>query len=229
MTTMSASFYKRQAAARAVEFVEDGQIVGLGTGSTATHAIRELADRMRAGLRITGVPTSEASAGLARDLGIPLVDLNDVESIDVTIDGADEVDPAYNLIKGAGGAQTREKLVARATRLQVIVVDAGKLVDRLGTRFPLPVEVVPFGWRTAQRRLAALGCVAELRGAGDSPFITDNGNFVLDCRFGSIDDPAGLEAAIKQIPAVVESGLFVGLTDRLVVAGADGVHVTNVS
>jgi len=227
MTDMDTSLYKRRAAERALEFVRDGQIVGLGTGSTAEHAIRGLADRVREGLRVTGVPTSEASARLARELGITVIDLNDVDAIDITIDGADEVDPAFNLIKGAGGAHTREKLVARATRLQVIVVDSSKLVDVLGVSFPLPVEVLPFGWRTAQRGLESLGCVAELRGAGDSPFLTDNGNFVLDCRFGGIDDPATLEAAIKQLPAVVESGLFVGLTDRLVVAGPEGVSVTS--
>jgi ribose 5-phosphate isomerase A len=226
---MDTSLYKRQAAERAVGFVRDGQVVGLGTGSTAEHAIRGLAVRVSQGLRITGVPTSEASAGLAREHDIAVVDLNDVESIDVTIDGADEVDPQYNLIKGAGGAHTREKLVARATRQQIIVVDSTKFVDVLGVAFPLPVEVLPFGWRAAQRGLVSLGCDAELRIAGDSPLVTDNGNYVIDCRFGGIPDPAVLEAAIKQLPGVVESGLFVGLTGTLVVAGPDGVEVIDVT
>lgn len=224
---MDRSSYKRQAAERALEYVQNGQIVGLGTGSTAEHAIRGLADRVRQGLRVTGVPTSDVSARLARDLGIPVVDLNDVESIDVTIDGADEVDPRFNLIKGAGGAHTREKLVARATRRQVIVVDSSKLVPVLGGVFPLPVEVLPFGWRMAQRGLTSLGSDAVLRIAGDAPMVTDNGNYLIDCHFVGIADPATLETAIKQLPGVVECGLFVGLTDTLVVAGPDGITVTD--
>jgi ribose 5-phosphate isomerase A len=228
ITTMDTAQFKQQAAERALALIEDGMVVGLGTGSTATYATCGLAVRIRDGLRITGVPTSEATARLARELGLPLVDLNDVDAIDVTIDGADEVDPAYNLIKGGGGAHTREKLVARATRLEVIVVDHTKLVDQLGEAFPLPVEVLPFGWRAAQRGLEALGCTATLRGGDDAPFHTDDGNFILDCRFGGIDDPAALEQAIKSLPAVIDSGLFVGLTGGLVVAGPDGVQVTRV-
>ncbi|MGE0543725.1 MAG: ribose-5-phosphate isomerase RpiA [Dehalococcoidia bacterium] len=227
---MNASMFKRQAAEQALAFVRDGQVVGLGTGSTAEYAIRGLAVRVREGLQITGVPTSEASARHARELGIAVVSLNDVASIDVTIDGADEVDPQYNLIKGAGGALTREKLVARATRQQIIVVDSSKLVDVLGAAaYPLPVEVLPFGWRTAQQGLALLGCDAELRIAGNGPTVTDNGNYVIDCRFGGIPDPAALEAAIKQLPGVVDSGLFVGLTAMLVVAGPDGVEVIDIA
>jgi ribose 5-phosphate isomerase A len=220
--------YKQQAAEGALPFVEDGMVVGLGTGSTAKYATQGLASRLRQGLRITGVATSEATTRLARELGIPLIDLNDADAIDITIDGADEVDPAFNLIKGGGGAHTREKLVARATRLEVIVVDHTKLVDRLGEAFALPVEVLPFGWRTAQRRVEALGCTATLRGDDDAPFHTDDGNFILDCRFGGIDDPAALEQAIKSLPAVIDSGLFVGLTGALIVAGPDGVQVTRV-
>lgn len=228
MTLVDTAAYKRQAAERAIEFVRDGQIVGLGTGSTAEHATRGLAQRIAEGQRITAVPTSEATARLARELAIPLRDLNDVEAVDVTIDGADEVDPSYNLIKGGGGAHTREKLVARATRLEVIVVDSAKLIPLLGRAFPLPVEVLPFAWQTARRGLEALGCAATLRGDA-TPFLTDNGNYVLDCRFGGIDDPAALDQAIKSLPAVVESGLFVGLTGTLVVAGPDGVQVTDVA
>ena len=220
--------HKKQAAERAVEYVRDGQVVGLGTGSTAGHATRALAQRVQDGLRIVGVPTSEATAQLARELDIPLRDLNDVDAIDVTIDGADEVDPAYNLIKGGGGAHTREKLVARATHLEVVVVDSSKLVQRLGEVRPLPVEVLPFAWRMAQRGLEALGCTATLRGGAELPFRTDNGNYLLDCHFGGIDDPVMLEQAIKALPAVVESGLFVGLTGALVVAGPDGVRITEV-
>jgi ribose 5-phosphate isomerase A len=229
MGRMTIDTFRRQAAERAVtEFVQDGQVVGLGTGSTANHATRAIAKRMADGLRIIGVPTSEATAHLARERGIPLRDLNDVDAIDVTIDGADEVDPAFNLIKGGGGAHTREKLVARATRLQVIVVDVHKRVPRLGEHVAVPVEVVPFGRRLAERALASLGCTTALRMAGDAPFRTDNGNEVIDCRFGGIDDPATLEAAIKVLPGVIDGGIFVGLTDALVVAGPDGVQVTRV-
>lgn len=220
--------HKRLAAERALAYVRDGQIVGLGTGSTAEYATRGLGRLVREGLRIQGVPTSEATARLARDLGIPLLDLNEVEAIDVTIDGADEVDPRYRLIKGGGGAQTREKLVARATRRQVIIVDAGKLVERLGTRFAVPVEVLPFAWTMARRELERLGCEARLRGGEAEPFRTDSGNLILECRFPGIDDPPALETAIKTLPAVVESGLFIDLVDLLIVAGEDGVKVTDV-
>jgi ribose 5-phosphate isomerase A len=219
------TLYKQQAAERALEFVRDGQSVGLGTGTTAEYATRALAARVRDGLRIQGVPTSEATARLARSLGLPLLDLNDVPAIDVTIDGADEVDPALNLIKGAGGAHTREKLVARLTRLEVIVVDSSKLVARLGSVFPVPVEVLPVAWRHAARWLERLGCAAVLRGDEAAPFRTDSGSYVLDCRFPGISDPATLERQIKALPGVVESGLFIGLTGALVVAGADGVRV----
>lgn len=224
---MDTDEYKRQAAERALTFVQDGQVVGLGTGSTADHATRGLARRIEAeGLRVTGVPTSEATARLARELGIPLRDLNDVDGVDLTIDGADEVDPALNLIKGGGGAHTREKLVARASRVEVIAVDSRKVVPRLGEGFPVPVEVLAFGRDQVRRALTALGCTAELRGGEESPFLTDNGNEVLDCHFPGIDDPAALEAAIKAIPGVVESGIFAGLTGILVVAGPTGVAVT---
>ena len=227
ITPVDPARLKQQAAERALAFVEDGMVVGLGTGSTADFATRGLAARIRDGLRVTGVPTSGRTARLARELGIPLRDLNDVDALDITIDGADEVDPACNLIKGGGGAHTREKLVARATRLEVIVADHSKLVRRLGEAFALPVEVLPFGWRIAQRGLEALGCSASPRARGDVPLHTDDGNLILDCRFGGIDDPAALEQAIKALPAVIESGLFVGLTGALVVAGPDGVEVTH--
>lgn len=220
--------HKRQAAERALAFIEDGHIVGLGTGSTAEYATRGIARLVADGMRLRGVPTSEATARLARGLGIPLLGLNEVETIDVTIDGADEVDLAFNLIKGAGGAHVREKLVARATRLEVIVVDEGKLVSRLGAAFPVPVEVLPFAWRAARRGLESLGCSAALRGGEAAPFCSDNGNYVLDCRFGGMAHPAELERAIKALPAVVESGLFIGLTGALIVAGPGGVRVTEV-
>jgi len=211
---------------RALAFIEDGMTVGLGTGTTADFATDGLARRVAAeGLRLRCVPTSEATARRAEKLGLPLLDLNDITMIDVTIDGADEVDAAFNLIKGAGGAHTREKLVARATRLELIVVDECKVARYLGEKFPVPVEVLPFAWQHAQRLLEALGCMATLRGSAAAPFRTDNGNAVLDCDFGAITDPAALEARIKALPGVVESGLFVGLVGALVVGTSEGVEV----
>ena len=199
-------------------------VVGLGTGSTADYAIRRLADRVKSdGLRISGIPTSLRTELLARELGLPLIDINGIHQIDLTIDGADEIDPAFNMIKGGGGALLREKVVARASRVEVIVVDQGKRVDRLGQNFPVPVEVVPFGWTKAERSLRELGCEAKLRGSSaHQPFQTDNGNYVLDCHFARIDDPAELERRINSTPGVIECGLFIGLAHRLVVGYPDG-------
>lgn len=216
---------KRSAAERAIDFVHDGQTVGLGTGSTAAFAIHGLASRVQRGLRIQGVPTSIQSANLARRLGIPLVDFNEISSVDVTIDGADQIDPNLDMIKGGGGALTREKLVARASRVEVIVVDRGKRVSALGEGFPLPVEVIPFGWRMAARLLSELGCVTKLRETAGAPLVTDNGNWILDSDFGRIEDAGYLEKHIKLLPGVVESGLFVGLADVMVVGAEDGVQV----
>jgi len=216
---------KRSAAERAIQFVSDGQVVGLGTGSTAAFAIQGLGRRVNEGLRIIGVPTSRASEELARSLGIPLLDLNPVQKIHITIDGADEVDGAFNMIKGGGGALTREKLVALSSTRNVYVVDERKLVDRLGQSFAVPVEVLPFGWVGCARRLGELGCEPRLREDRDTPFLTDNGNYIIDCTFAPIASPVELERAIKLVPGVIESGLFVGMVDALVVAFADRVEV----
>jgi len=215
---------KQAAGRRAAEFVADGMLVGLGTGSTAEYAIRRLAERVRGeGLRINAVPTSLRTELLARESGIPLVDINGVGHIDLTIDGADEIDHAFNMIKGGGGALFREKVVARASTMEIIVIDPAKLVKRLGERWAVPVEVVPFGWSRTARALHALGCETKLRGPSeDRPYRTDNGNFLLDCRFTAIDDPAGLEHAMNLVPGVVESGLFIGLAHRLVIGQPDG-------
>src|SRR6185295_549981 len=171
---------KRKAAERAIGFVTSGQLVGLGTGSTAEFAVKALAEMVRQGMLIKGVPTSEAAANLARSLGIPLAELNDVAQVDITIDGADEVDPAFNMIKGGGGALTREKLVALSSKKRVILVDESKLVSKLGQSHLLPVEVLPFAWKMAQRRLEQLGAAATLRMLNDKPLFTDNGNYILD-------------------------------------------------
>jgi ribose 5-phosphate isomerase A len=209
------------------DMVSDGDIVGLGTGSTARYAIERLGGRVREGLNILGIPTSVESERLALEQKIPLTSLEEHPDIDITIDGADEVDPLFNLIKGLGGALLREKMVAHATRTEVIVVDASKLVDRLGTRSPLPVEVTSYGHTTVARRLAPLGCQPVLRqqAGGAGPFVTDNGNYIYDCRFDGIPDPKGLEARIDSIPGVVECGLFIELAHVVITASENGVEV----
>jgi len=209
-------------ARRALGFVKDDTAVGLGAGRAATAFVRALAARVRDGLRVRGVPVSEATAELAEELGIPLVGLE--AEIDITVDGADEVDPDLNLIKGYGGALLRERVVAAASRRQVILVERDKLVSRLGSRGRLPVEVVPFALPVCRRRLAALGLGPALRMAGERPFVTDNGNVILDCVVGPIADPPGLERALRAVPGVVDTGLFLGTADTVLVA--DGTSVS---
>ncbi|TJY42872.1 ribose-5-phosphate isomerase RpiA [Cohnella pontilimi] len=215
---------KRIAGEKAAEFVEDGMIVGLGTGSTAYWAVRRIGERVRDGLRVQGVPTSERTRELALELGIPVVSLDDFPQLDLTIDGADEIDDNFHLIKGGGGALFREKVVALASRRLVIVADDGKWVGKLGA-FRLPVEVVPFGWRRTVRAVEATGCRAELRIEGTNPYETDNGNWILDCDFGTIADPAGLHHSLKRITGVVETGLFVGMADTVVLGTEAGVRI----
>jgi ribose 5-phosphate isomerase A len=214
---------QKQLAARwAADQVIDGMVVGLGTGSTAIWAVHALGERVQQGLRITGVATSASTEALARTLGITVVSLDASPTLDVAIDGADEVDPQLNLIKGRGGALLREKLVELAARELTIVIDQGKLVSFLGSRSPVPVEIVPFGWRGTQARIEALGCLALPRLAGGETFVTDSGHFILDCRFGPLGDPAALAGRLKALSGVVEHGLFLGLATRVVVGKADG-------
>ena len=211
---------KELAARQAVEYVAHGMVVGLGTGSTAEFAIRALGERARSeGLEIRCVPTSLASARLGEEVGLDIRSLEDCPAIDLTIDGADEVDPRLDLIKGLGGALLREKIVAGASAREAIIVDASKRVERLGTRSPLPVEVVPFAWTLARMRLMALGPRPELRlDDRGQPFVTDNGNYILDCHFAEgIPDPAATERRIDGIPGVVGNGLFIGMADTVVV------------
>ena len=221
---------KRQAAERAVTFVRDGMVIGLGTGSTANFAIADLVRRVQdEGLRIRAVPTSLASAHAAEAGGIPLVDVNDVEYVDVTIDGADEIDPRRDLIKGRGGALLREKLVAVVSRREIIIADESKLVERLGERTPLPVEVVPFGWRQTAAALERLGLTPALRGDAAHPFRTDNGNYILDCGLPPRAEAAEIAAAIKETTGVVEHGLFLGLAHTVIIATEEGVEVLGVT
>ncbi len=204
-------------------------VVGLGSGTTATIAVQLLGERVARGLRIVGVPTSRVVERQARALGIPLTTLEQRPRIDLTIDGADEIEPnSLALIKGRGGALLREKLVALASEVEVIIADDSKLVKVLGERAPLPVEIVPFGWRRTAEAVQALGCQAVLRRhprRRDRPYLTDGGHYLLDCRFPPIADPSALAASIKGISGVVESGLFIGLAHRAVVAGSSGVQV----
>lgn len=219
---------KRAAAEYAAQAVRNGMVVGLGTGSTAELVIESLGRRVRDGLQIVGVPTSVRTERLARSLGIPLADIDEVERIDLTIDGADEVVPeTLDVLKGGGGALLREKLVAVASEREVIVVDDTKIVSALGERFALPVEVVPFGWRFPATALNALGGTATLRRDATSgdPFRTDNENYILDVAFGAIADPGALAAQIKAITGVVDHGLFIGIAHEVIVAGPDGIEV----
>ncbi|MCO6417394.1 ribose-5-phosphate isomerase RpiA [Siccirubricoccus sp. KC 17139] len=215
---------KRRAAEAAVAEVEDGMVLGLGSGSTAELALHALAVRVAAGLRVSGVPTSARTAGLARQLGVPLADFAAHTRLDLAIDGADEVEPvSLALIKGRGGALLREKIVAAASRRMLVVVDESKLVHRLG-RGAIPVEIVAFGWQATFARLEAAGMHPVLRRATDgAPFLTDGGNHIADCSPGQIDDAAALDRRLRDVIGVVETGLFLGLAWRVIVASAKDV------
>ena len=223
---MNVQALKQQAAERAAEFVQAGMIIGLGTGSTAIFATRRIARRIQSGdLRdVLAVPTSLATEAAALELGIPLTTLAEQPRLDITIDGADEVDPDFNLIKGGGGALLREKIVAQATARLVIVVDDSKLVDRLGRTWAVPIEVIPFGWQSQAAYLQSLGAAPVLRQDGDQPYRTDQGNIILDCDFGPIADPAALARDLKSRAGIVEHGLFIGMARDLVVAAEDGLR-----
>jgi ribose 5-phosphate isomerase A len=218
---------KQEAATKAVEFVQSGMKVGLGTGSTAIFATWRIGELLRAGgLRdIVAFATSKATEAEAVRLGIPLMPDDLPQDLDVTIDGADEVDPELNLIKGGGGALLREKIVAQVSRREVIVVDETKPSPRLGTHWPVPVEVMSFGWRSQARFLESLGATIAIRqDAEGRPFVTDSGNMIFDCRFGPIADAPRLAAALGARAGIVEHGLFIGLADDLIVAGPSGVQ-----
>ena len=218
---------KQIAAEEAVKYIENGMVIGIGTGTTAVYLIQALAQRLRDGLSIVGaVPTSEATAQLAGKLGIPLTDLDAHPRLDLDIDGADEIDGQLRLIKGAGGALLREKIVAAASRRFIIIADSSKIVGQLGHKFPVPVEIIPFARTPVQLQLQALGAQAQLRQRDGQPFRTDSGNIILDCFFpGGISDPQSLHASIKSIVGVVESGLFLNMAERAIIGSANGVQV----
>lgn len=236
MSAQQQTAWKAAAAQAAVASVPDGAVIGLGSGSTAALMLHALAERIRAGLHVTGVPTSDQTQAEAQALGIPIAQLDDVQLLTCSIDGADEVTlPQLSLIKGRGGALLREKMVATASRFRIIIVDVTKLVPVLASTHPVPVEVARFGWRHTAGRLVALGAHPLLRpaigasppDAQAAPYVTDGGNYILDCTFGPIYQPEPLAAAIKAVVGVVDSGLFVAMTDRVYVAGPQGVQVYN--
>ena len=216
---------KKQAAERAVEAVKSGMKLGLGTGSTAWFAVQRIGELLQNGelQDLVGVPTSKRTEEQARALGIPLSTLDEHPALDLAIDGADEVDPNLDLVKGRGGALLREKMVEQAAKRFVVVVDESKLVEGLGVTGAMPVEVVQFCWRYNQARLERLGCEVRLRG-GQEPYVTDNGNYILDCFFpGPMRDPGATAGAIASLSGVVEHGLFLGMADEVIIAGSDGV------
>ena len=227
---MAANDYKLHAAERALTYVEQGMKLGLGTGSTAAKFVDLLGKKVKTGFDVLCVPTSEATALQARALGIKLTTLDDCPDLDLTIDGADELTPEVMLIKGGGGALLREKIVAAASSQLIIIADASKLVTTLG-KFPLPVEVVRFGVRSTQAMIeemaAGAGCVGEIKmrmGRDGQPFVTDGGNYIFDCAFGEIDEPDSLDMMLKMVPGVVENGLFLGMAERAIIAGPDGIE-----
>ena len=208
---------KELAGRAAAQLVRDGDIVGLGTGSTAYYAVVAIGERVKAGLKVLGIPTSDATANLALTLGIPLTTLEENPVLDIDIDGADEVDPQLRLIKGGGGALLREKIIASASKKFAVVADSSKVVRALG-KFPLPVEIIDFARPVLEKKIAALGAVTRLRLKSDgTPFITDEGHHILDCTFGKISDPPALARALSELPGVVEHGLFIGLAKQVFV------------
>jgi ribose 5-phosphate isomerase A len=216
---------EKEAAARAsLRFVKHGQVVGLGTGSTAAYFIKLLGEQVKNGLQIRGIPTSDRSGELAASLGIPLTTFDECQQIDVTVDGADEVDPQLRLIKGGGGALLREKIVGSATKQYVIVADATKRVPVLG-KFPLPVEVIKFSQALVAKQIEALGAKVEIRRSPEGkPYLTDENNYILDCRFGQIPNADALAQQLSEMPGVVEHGLFIGMASIVLVAGAGGIE-----
>ncbi len=214
---------KRIAAQKAVEYIEDDMIVGLGTGSTVKYALEYLSKRIQEGLSIKAIPTSIETKRIAQKEQINIVSLLEYPEIDITIDGADEVDSNLNLIKGGGGALAREKIIAYHSKKVIIIADDSKVVKMLGINFPLPVEVLKFEWESTKRALETFGCDAKIRKIFDDPFITDNGNYIVDCEFEKINDPEQLEIDINMIPGVVENGLFIGLATEVIVGSKQGI------
>lgn len=220
----NADLRKKAVGEKAVEYVKDGMVLGLGSGSTVYWMLKKLGERVKEGLTIKAVPSSLRTEGWANEFGVPLVTLLEARRLDLAIDGADEVDLDFNLIKGGGGSLLREKLVNDAANRLIIVVDESKLVQQLGA-FPLPVEIVPFGWENTAAKIAKLQCLPKLRKKDNEIFVTNNGNYIVDCEFSEITDPVGLHQRLKMILGVVETGLFIDMADLVLVGEEDGVRV----
>jgi len=214
---------KRLAAEKACDCIEDGMILGLGTGSTVDYALRKIGKMVNKGIKIKGIPTSFRTKKIANEEKIPLTSFEENPEIDLTIDGADEVDSELRLIKGGGGALTREKIIAYYSKKVIIIIDETKVVKMLGIDFSLPVEVVKFGWTLTKEKLKEFNCNVDLRKIMNNPYITDNSNYILDCEFDRIKDPEQLEIDINNIPGVVENGLFIGLADEVIVGSKQGI------
>ena len=221
---MNADAQKRAAAARAVEFVRPGMRLGLGTGSTAKHFVELIGERVRAGLDVVAVPTSRATQADAERCSIKLTTLDETPELDLTVDGADEIAPDLSLIKGGGGALLREKVLAQASRCNIIIVDESKLASRLGTKWALPVEVVPFARAAEERFITSIGAAVTLRAKDGRPVATDQGNLLLDAAFGPMENPAGIAEQLNGRAGIVEHGLFLGLAHDVIVAGNDGIR-----
>ena len=218
--------YKKAAAEQAVEYVEDGMVLGLGSGTTVYWLLKRLGELVDQGLNIKGIPSSLRTEGWAKEFGIPLTDFSEVETLDLAIDGADEIDPNFQLTKGGGGSLVREKLVNAHAKRVIIIADESKMVDHLGS-FPLPVEVVPFAWQRTADKIATLGGTPVLRERNGEAFVSNNGNWILDCSFGRIEDPKALHTELKLLLGVVETGLFIDMTDKVILAGPEGAKVIN--
>jgi len=216
---------KQTAAEKAVEHIQNNTIIGLGTGSTIQYALEKISERIqKENLSIQGIPTSNTTKKTAQHLNIPLTTLEEHPTIDLTIDGADEVDSNLNLIKGAGGALTREKIIAYHSKTLIIIVDDSKVVKSLGMNNPIPVEILQFSYTATQHCLEELGCTTTLRTIVNEPYITDNGNYIIDCEFPRIPEPEALEMQINMIPGVVENGLFINMADMVIIGGKQGIH-----
>jgi ribose 5-phosphate isomerase A len=215
---------KKVAGEKAAEYVQNGMAIGLGTGSTVRYFVERLGEMVSEGLDVVGVPTSKRTEELARKVGVPLSTLVETPALDLTVDGADEVDPNLNLIKGMGGALLREKIVASSTREFIVIVDDSKVVEKLGTKSPLPVEVTQFGWTSVKEWIAKLGSIPNRRMIDGNPYLTDNENYLLECEFKGIDDPYALDASLHKLPGVVETGLFLDLTCRVIIGKESGVE-----
>ncbi|WP_339227222.1 ribose-5-phosphate isomerase RpiA [Oceanobacillus sp. FSL K6-2867] len=215
---------KKAVGEKAAEFVKDGMNVGLGSGSTVYWMVRKLGELVKSGLSIEGIPSSKQTATWANEFGVPLTDFREVRELDLTIDGADEVDENHQLIKGGGAALFREKIIAQAAKELIIIVDESKMVAHLG-EYPLPIEVLPFAWERTANEISKLGCVPKLRMAEDEILVTDNGNYILDCPFKKIQDPDQLNNQLKQIVGVIETGLFIDMTTKVIIGNKETVTV----